>query len=164
MRFETLEPRHMLAYLPGDYHLSGVVEQTDYDVWRAEYGTIFESRADGNGDGAVDAADYVLWRKNLGKTLADVAPDAPRGVEARAVGPTSIEISWEAAAHATSYVIYRAEFGSGSGFVAAGSTNPVLFFTDNTAMPDALYEYRIVARNSHGDSPMSQGGEATANQ
>ena len=78
IRFEQLEPRHMMAYLAGDYDISGAVDNNDYSVWRAEYGSEIESQADGNDDGTVDAADYVLWRKNLGKTLADVPPDAPR--------------------------------------------------------------------------------------
>jgi hypothetical protein len=164
LRAKRLESRCMLAWLPGDYDLSTVVDEDDFLLWRANFGEVGESPIDGNGNGVVDAADYTIWRDNLGKTLADVPPDAPRGIEARAVGPTSIEISWETAAYATSYVIFRAEIGSGSGFAVTGSTNPDLFYTDNTAMPDTLYEYRVVAQNSHGDSPLSQGAEATANQ
>jgi hypothetical protein len=64
-RFELLETRHMMAvFIPGDYNQSGVVDQSDYGVWRAEYGNTIESPADGNGDGIVDAADYVVWRHN----------------------------------------------------------------------------------------------------
>jgi hypothetical protein len=83
-RFESLESRHMMAYLAGDYNLSGTVDNNDYNVWRAEYGNVFASQANGNGDEVVDAADYVVWRKNVGKALADVPPDAPRLVEATA--------------------------------------------------------------------------------
>ncbi|MEX2169777.1 MAG: hypothetical protein WD851_10735 [Pirellulales bacterium] len=50
IRFEALEPRHMLAFLAGDYDLSGTVDQSDYDTWRANFGNIGESPADGNGD------------------------------------------------------------------------------------------------------------------
>lgn len=49
---------------PGDYDQNGVVEQNDYVVWSALYGTNNAS-ADGNGDGFVDAADYTIWRDNL---------------------------------------------------------------------------------------------------
>ncbi|MEX2168918.1 MAG: hypothetical protein WD851_06390 [Pirellulales bacterium] len=42
IRFETLEPRHMLAFLAGDYNLSGAVDQTDHDEWRANFGQIGE--------------------------------------------------------------------------------------------------------------------------
>jgi hypothetical protein len=47
----------MLAVLAGDYNLSGVVDQSDYSVWKANNGQIGESPVDGNGDGIVDAAD-----------------------------------------------------------------------------------------------------------
>ena len=97
----------MLAVIPGDYNLSGAVDNGDYNVWRAEYGEVMESLADGNGDFAVDAADYTIWRDNLGKTLASVPPDAPRNVDAVAVGATSIQVTWQAAANTTSYSILR---------------------------------------------------------
>ena len=164
IRFEQLESRHMLAYLPGDYNQSGVVDQTDYDVWRAEFGAIFESPADGNGDGSVDAADYVLWRKNVGKTLADVPPDAPTGVEARAVGATSIEVTWQASANTTSYAVQRRQSGSGGEFTTIAPSVATTTYTDNTATANTSYEYRVVAQNSHGSSPASQSAEATANQ
>ncbi len=49
---------------PGDYDQNGVVEQNDYVVWSALYGSNNPS-ADGNGDGFVNAADYTIWRDNL---------------------------------------------------------------------------------------------------
>ena len=57
IRFEALEPRHMLAFLAGDYDLSGTVDQSDHDTWRANFAQIGESSVDGNGDGTVNAAD-----------------------------------------------------------------------------------------------------------
>jgi hypothetical protein len=61
--------------LPGDYDLSGVVDEQDYTVWRSNWGSSVPAgtSADGNGDGMVDAADYVLWRMNLGAQLAAAA-------------------------------------------------------------------------------------------
>ena len=49
---------------PSDYNGDGQVNATDYDVWRAAFGTN-NLAADGNRDGIVDAADYVTWRKHL---------------------------------------------------------------------------------------------------
>jgi hypothetical protein len=97
----------MLAYLAGDFNLSGAVDQADYNVWRASYGEVGETAADGNGDLIVDSADYVLWRKNQGKTLADVSPNAPTLVEAAALGPTSIQVKWQAASFASNYTVER---------------------------------------------------------
>jgi cytochrome c peroxidase len=62
--------------LPGDYDGDGLVNDDDYAVWAAEYGstTSLETSsllADGNGDGAVDTADYTVWRDNYGASWED---------------------------------------------------------------------------------------------
>jgi hypothetical protein len=164
IQFEKLEPRHMLAYLPGDFDQSGVVDNGDYNVWRAEYGTEMESLADGNGDFVVDGADYIIWRKNVGKTLADVAPDAPNRVEARAVGATSITVTWQASANTTSYTVLRRDPSTESEFSTIMSGVTLTSFTDTTAVTNTLYEYRVAATNAHGSSGGSQTSEATAGQ
>ena len=70
IRFEQLEQRHMLAVaIPGDYDQSGVVDDNDFNDWRANFGAPGDSPTDGNVDGAIDAADYVLWRKILAEWL-----------------------------------------------------------------------------------------------
>lgn len=57
--------------LPGDYDGDGLVNDDDYAVWAAEYGSSASLLADGNGDGAVDAADYTVWRDNYGASWED---------------------------------------------------------------------------------------------
>jgi hypothetical protein len=57
--------------IPGDYNQDMVVNENDYAVWRAAFGTDSSglhvgALADGNFDGIVDGADYVVWRKNFG--------------------------------------------------------------------------------------------------
>ncbi|TWT75907.1 Cytochrome c551 peroxidase precursor [Posidoniimonas polymericola] len=54
--------------LPGDYNDDGVVDASDYIVWRSTQGTPGDLLADGNADGLVDSADYDLWRANYGAT------------------------------------------------------------------------------------------------
>ena len=49
----------------GDYNQDGVVSSRDYNVWKAEYGSLTSLDADGNGDGVIDAADYTVWRDAL---------------------------------------------------------------------------------------------------
>jgi hypothetical protein len=157
----------MLAFVAGDYDLSGVVDNSDYNEWRANFGNTTlstEAPVDGNSDGIVDAADYVVWRKNLGKTLADVAPNGPRLVEARAVGATSIEVQWEASANTTSYAVQRRATGSETEFTTIAPSVATPTYTDNTATANTLYEYRVVAQNANGNSPGSQIAQATANQ
>jgi len=52
--------------IDGDYFTDQVVDDFDYDFWRAHFGSIGNLLADGNLDGVVDAADYVVWRRNYG--------------------------------------------------------------------------------------------------
>lgn len=59
--------------IPGDYNQDMIVDNADYDVWRAAFLTTTSNvhdapLADGNYDGKVDAADYVIWRNNFGLT------------------------------------------------------------------------------------------------
>ncbi|MEX2171116.1 MAG: fibronectin type III domain-containing protein [Pirellulales bacterium] len=164
IRFEALEPRHMLAFLAGDYNLSSAVDQTDYDVWGANFGQIGESPADGNGDGTVNAADYTVWRDNLGKTLADVSPDAPRAVEAAAIGSTSIQVTWQASSNASSYAVQRRLPDTETEFTTIAPSVAGTTYSDNTATSGTLSEYRVVAQNANGSSVASQTAQATANQ
>ena len=50
--------------LVADFDHNGVVDQLDYNTWRANFGATGLVSGDGSGNGTVDAADYVLWRKN----------------------------------------------------------------------------------------------------
>jgi hypothetical protein len=52
---------------PGDYNGDMIVDASDYNVWRGDFGESIApgTGADGNGNGVIDAADYVVWRKNL---------------------------------------------------------------------------------------------------
>jgi hypothetical protein len=49
----------------GDYNGDGIVDASDYTVWKNAFGTA-NSAVDGNGNGVVDAADYTIWRDHLG--------------------------------------------------------------------------------------------------
>ncbi|MGE3239471.1 MAG: NPCBM/NEW2 domain-containing protein [Pirellulales bacterium] len=55
--------------LAGDFDRSGVVNDTDYNLWRNTFGSTKELAADGNGNGTVDAADYTAWRDHLGDMI-----------------------------------------------------------------------------------------------
>ena len=66
--------------LVGDYNDDGVVDASDYALWRnAGFLT-----GDYNGDGVVDAADYTVWRSNFGQTNA--LPDGQYQIQACRAG------------------------------------------------------------------------------
>jgi hypothetical protein len=50
----------------GDYDFLGNVDEPDYAVWAADYGTAGLHAADGNLDGIINAADYTIWRDHVG--------------------------------------------------------------------------------------------------
>lgn len=53
--------------LSGDYNGDGVVNATDYVVWRNSQGQSgIGLAADGSGNGTVDDADLAIWRSNFG--------------------------------------------------------------------------------------------------
>ena len=105
-----------------------------------------------------------MWRDNLGKTLADVPPDAPRGIEAAAAGATSIQITWQAASNATSYAVQRRQPDTETEFTTLSPSVAGTTYSDSTATSGTLSEYRVVAQNANGSSPASQTAQATANQ
>jgi glucose/arabinose dehydrogenase len=68
--------------IPGDYNRDGVVNNSDFQVWRSAYGQAGASlAADGNGNGIIDASDYIIWRKYNGTSvLGSGAGDGLAGV------------------------------------------------------------------------------------
>jgi hypothetical protein len=65
--------------LPGDFDRNGVVDSSDYIIWRNSVGqTGFGLAADGNLDNKIDSSDYNLWRGHFGGMSAGAgATDAP---------------------------------------------------------------------------------------
>jgi peptidyl-prolyl cis-trans isomerase A (cyclophilin A) len=49
----------------GDYNLDGAVNNADFAIWQADYGSTLRAEADGNGNGVVDDADYEIWRSGV---------------------------------------------------------------------------------------------------
>lgn len=57
----------LFALLPGDYNGDGVVDASDFTVWRDSLGQTGSGlAADGDGNGTIEAADYDVWRMNFG--------------------------------------------------------------------------------------------------
>ncbi len=78
LRFATAMQSSISTPL-GDYNRDGLVDQSDYYVWRSDYGLTTHARSDGNKDGVVNAADYTVWRDNLGATSEPDLAAEPTG-------------------------------------------------------------------------------------
>jgi hypothetical protein len=61
----------------GDYNGNGNIDDADYLVWKEQFGSSDELRADGNRNGIVDLADYTTWRDNLGRTVPLIPASDP---------------------------------------------------------------------------------------
>jgi fibronectin type 3 domain-containing protein len=72
----------------------------------------------------------------------------PTGVEAHPPSAGQMSISWNAAAGATSYNVYRSTTSGGEGTTPIGSTTST-FYTDAglTNGPPTLYYYKVAAVN-----------------
>jgi hypothetical protein len=59
--------------LTGDYNHNGIVDASDFVLWRDTFGSTDDVAADGSGNQLVDAADYNIWRTNFGRSSAGAA-------------------------------------------------------------------------------------------
>lgn len=85
-------------------------------------------------------------------------PPAPTGVNARAIAPTQVLITWTATTGATSYQIFRRAPGGAFTQIGTSNTNS---FTDTSAAANTAYLYRVRAVNSGGTSADSAADLAT---
>jgi hypothetical protein len=79
-----------LASAPqGDYTGDFIVDENDYNLWKADFGSTENLAADGNGNGIIDAADYTVWRDSLtagSGSLASVAVPEPTAITLWIIG------------------------------------------------------------------------------
>lgn len=89
-----------------------------------------------------------------------VAPSAPTGLSATASTTTQIDLSWNSAAGATSYVLYR---DTNSGFTATTTvtTTALTSYSDTGLTASTQYYYKVVAVNVAGTSTLSSAVNAT---
>lgn len=81
------------SLLVGDYDGNGFVEEADFGVWLATYGSTTDLRADGNNDNRVDAIDFAVWREAIELTLAPAPTPAPAPATASADSPAPAPVA-----------------------------------------------------------------------
>ncbi|MFC1706760.1 fibronectin type III domain-containing protein, partial [Planctomycetota bacterium] len=83
-------------------------------------------------------------------------PPAPSGLAAVAVGPKQVNLTWtDNASNETGFHIERRRQGAGDFAQIAALSTDATAFSDETVVPSAVYEYRVFATNSGGESPAS---------
>jgi hypothetical protein len=68
VNFHNVEFYLLPPPLVGDYNSDGIVNASDYTVWRNHLGTVYPL-ADGNNSLLVDAGDYAVWKSSYGNLL-----------------------------------------------------------------------------------------------
>ena len=75
--------------VPGDYNANGIVDASDYTVWRDTFGSTNDLRADGDHDGQVTTSDYEYWKTRIGNTAGGGSSEFVRNVPE----PTSVSLA-----------------------------------------------------------------------
>ncbi len=55
-----------LVVVKGDYNGDGIVDASDYVMWRHNLGSEVETEIDGDHSGSVDSGDFDVWRNSYG--------------------------------------------------------------------------------------------------
>jgi hypothetical protein len=103
LAIEQLENRLALS---ADFNGDNVVDSLDLTIWQANYGTVntaMQPHGDTDDDFDVDGRDFLNWQRQFG----NISLVAPRNVHARALGSGNVEVTWDASANATDYLVAR---------------------------------------------------------
>lgn len=83
-----------VAGVLGDYNRNGIVDSSDYVLWRKTAGQSGLA-ADGNNNGTIDSADFDIWRSSYGTTAAGSGAAAGASSNAPNIPePTSLVLLW----------------------------------------------------------------------
>ncbi|MBF0817259.1 G-D-S-L family lipolytic protein [Microbacterium paludicola] len=138
---------------PGVYpnRPTGVQDNTHFQ----EYGAIQMARLV-----ALDVAELGLpISEAVEVTVPDALPEAVTGLAVTETSSSSISLSWDAAAGADIYRIYRSPVGAGEFALAATSTVPQKSI--GSLAEGGAYDFRVTAVNGLGEGPASDTVSAT---
>jgi fibronectin type 3 domain-containing protein len=152
--------------------LNGAAFLTNFDIYVAagyagnkavaEVGT---ATADVNGQISIGfsnvANDPLVCAIDVFSMTPPQAPPAPTKVVA-SVNVGQVELSWTAAAGATSYNVYRGTSPGGEGATPLATAVTGTSFTDHQATPGTTYYYQVSAVNVSGEGARSSEQSASA--
>jgi hypothetical protein len=108
---------------------------------------------------ALDHPGPGAWGSTSPVTTPPFAPEAPSGLSAAALGPSSLRLSWtDNSAREDEVRIHRSEAGGEFALAATAPANATTF--DVAARPDRTYRLYLVAANEGGASPSSNEAQA----
>ena len=126
----------------------GVINDADYDVWVANFGSGTPLAGDYNNDGVVDAADYTVWRDGLGTTFTEDDYDTwadhfgagfANASEIMAAFALAIgDYNADGAVDHHDYNVWTSTFGSTTDLRADGNGDGVVDAADYTVWRDQL--------------------------
>ena len=108
---------------------------------------------------AYDASGTGALSDTASATTMSAPLPAPASLNATAVGPASIQLSWPVVPGAQTYAIYRSTSPNGPFEVVAGSAQNT--YTDTGLTPGVTYYYQVAAVDASGTGAMSPTAAAT---
>ena len=129
-------PKSIPPQIVGDFDRNGIVDASDYALWRKTKNTTTNLSADANGNGVVDQGDYTIWRANFGKGTI-----VPQGI----LG----DYNYNGVVDAADYAVWRKTLGSTSNLAADGNGNGIIDGGDYTTWRS---QFGKVAGNGAGAS------------
>jgi hypothetical protein len=97
----------------------------------------------GEADGSASVVDPA-------PPVVPTVPDAPTGLAAHLIYPTTVGLVWDRVPGATSYMLTRT--GGAGGAATYTVSDPSNGFVDDNVVPHTSYSYTVKARNDAGDS------------
>ncbi len=117
------------ANLLGDYDQNDLVNQTDLQAWKLNYGSAADLNADGDDSGSVDGPDFLVWQRRAdaasSMTTAVPARAAPSAEAPAVTFPQSIDLSRHTRPLFRPLAATPSEFELIGRFQSAGESNDV---------------------------------------